>query len=292
VHAVAIDAGAGLHAAHDLDVRPRQYPTRRLTVDESFVNPPAPVLARIEPVEVNPERTRRRADRQVPPLIELTSDRYVQLYHRLADVVARLPRMAVVGDDAAVVATVAANLAAAAAHAARSAVLVDTDFDLRSVAGVLHVRATPGLADVLAGRVDWPAAVVTALVGRDRTINVLPAGAVRGAAPLAAAADALRREVDRLTRRYDTVIVSAPAARRGSVGAAAAAAGEAVICARVARTPVRTLRRLITEVRDAGATVRGVVLWDTDDPVLRAPEEGDDAARRGEAVATSEFATP
>ncbi len=48
VHAVAVDAGAGLHAAHDLDVRSRQYPTRRLTVDESFVNPPPSVLARIE----------------------------------------------------------------------------------------------------------------------------------------------------------------------------------------------------------------------------------------------------
>jgi murein DD-endopeptidase MepM/ murein hydrolase activator NlpD len=48
VHAVEIDAGAGLHAAPDLDVKPRQYPTRRLTVDESFVNPPPSVLARIE----------------------------------------------------------------------------------------------------------------------------------------------------------------------------------------------------------------------------------------------------
>ena len=47
VHAVAIDAGAA-HASYDLTVKPRVFRTRRLTVDEAFVTPPASELPRID----------------------------------------------------------------------------------------------------------------------------------------------------------------------------------------------------------------------------------------------------
>jgi murein DD-endopeptidase MepM/ murein hydrolase activator NlpD len=46
---VRVNAGAPpLHAAYDLIVIPRQFRTRRLTVDEAFVTPPASEQARIE----------------------------------------------------------------------------------------------------------------------------------------------------------------------------------------------------------------------------------------------------
>src|SRR5581483_6107481 len=44
---VAIDAGGGLTADEPLRVLPKTFPTRRLTVDENFVNPPASVAERI-----------------------------------------------------------------------------------------------------------------------------------------------------------------------------------------------------------------------------------------------------
>jgi murein DD-endopeptidase MepM/ murein hydrolase activator NlpD len=43
---VTVDAG-GLHARYDLIVTPHRFPTRRLTVDEAFVTPPAAEEARI-----------------------------------------------------------------------------------------------------------------------------------------------------------------------------------------------------------------------------------------------------
>jgi MinD-like ATPase involved in chromosome partitioning or flagellar assembly len=233
----------------------------------------APVLARIEPVDPTPERTRRRADREVSPLIDLATDRYDALYTRLADMLGDLPRLAVIGDEAATVATVAANLAAAAAHAARQTIVVDADLDAHTLSGVLPVRAAPGLADVLARRLAWSDAIVPALVGRDRTVDVLPAGVARAGTPLSGAAEALREEIDHLARRYDTVIVSAPSSRRGSVAAAAAAAAQAIICVRVSRTLIRTLHRILIETRDAGAIIRGVVLWSVDDAVPRAAAE-------------------
>jgi len=44
---VTIDAGAGLTATYDLVVAAKTFPTRRLTVDENFVTPPATVEDRI-----------------------------------------------------------------------------------------------------------------------------------------------------------------------------------------------------------------------------------------------------
>ena len=45
---VAVDAGGGLTGDEPLTVLPKKFPTRRLTVDENFVNPPATVEARIK----------------------------------------------------------------------------------------------------------------------------------------------------------------------------------------------------------------------------------------------------
>jgi murein DD-endopeptidase MepM/ murein hydrolase activator NlpD len=45
-YVMTVDAGAG-HASHTLVVAPKQFPVRKLTVDEAFVNPPESVLARI-----------------------------------------------------------------------------------------------------------------------------------------------------------------------------------------------------------------------------------------------------
>jgi murein DD-endopeptidase MepM/ murein hydrolase activator NlpD len=44
---IAIDAGTGLTADERIVVAPKKFPTRRLSVDENFVNPPASVEARI-----------------------------------------------------------------------------------------------------------------------------------------------------------------------------------------------------------------------------------------------------
>jgi len=44
---VSVDAGGGLTATGHLDVLPKKFPTRRLTVDENFVTPPASAEARI-----------------------------------------------------------------------------------------------------------------------------------------------------------------------------------------------------------------------------------------------------
>jgi hypothetical protein len=235
---------------------------------EAEVAAGVPVLAHLAADGTLAQRTRRRADLDVPPLIELTTDRYDRLYHRLADVVARLPRLAILGEEPAIVATVAGNLAAVAARTARATLLLDTDFDSQSVAAVMRVRTEPGVAEVLARRLHWSAAITHAVVGRNRVVDVLPAGTMKGGGSLASAAESFGAEVANIARRYDTVIISAPASRRGAVSAVAAAVPDAIICVRTAHTSVRLLQRVVDESRRDGLRIRGVVLWDRDEPRL------------------------
>lgn len=236
-------------------------------VREAEVIAGARVLVTIRPQRVIPERTRRRADRELPPLIRPVSESYQLLYTQLADGAFNLPLVAVVGDRPMVCAAVAANLAAAAARQPRGTLLVDTDRDARSGALVMQVPVAPGLADVLVNRLEWPAVVHTVQVGRDCTVDVLPSGAAAGAVPLDATLEAFRHELTRLGRRYEAVIVNMPAVQ-GVVPAAVAGVENVVLCTSVGATSVATLRALAEGVAAHGARVRGLVLWEMEEPAL------------------------
>src|SRR6266566_2927916 len=104
----------------------------------------ARVLTVIKPPEVVVERSRRQADVEAPPLIDVVSESYRTLYLHIASVEASVPIVTITGDDPGIVATVAANLAASAAYEARSTLLVDVDPTTCSVASVLRIRPDPG----------------------------------------------------------------------------------------------------------------------------------------------------
>ena len=103
----------------------------------------ARVLTVIRPPEVVVERSRRQADVEAPPLIDVVSESYRTLYLHIASVEASVPIVTITGDDPGIVATVASNLAASAAYEARSTLLVDVDPTTCSVASVLRIRPDP-----------------------------------------------------------------------------------------------------------------------------------------------------
>jgi hypothetical protein len=206
-----------------------------------------------------PERQRRRADREVPPAIEQSSDSYRLLYSQLASATFDLSLIAIAGDDPYVTVSVAANLAANAARSGRPTLLLDTDFQRQPVATMMRVAPSPGVADVLARRIGWAEAITSVLVSRGRSVDVLPSGTITGT--LQAVSEEFSAEVQRLGRRYDTVVLSASTPEQGTVASVAAAAGEVVICLRLARTTHASLRALLAAVDMSGARVRGLVLW-------------------------------
>jgi len=238
------------------------------------------VTAVIEPRGPAPERTRRRADVDAPPLIDRTSEAYRLLYLNFAATGSALPLITVTGDEPAVAATVAANLAAASAAEARSTLLVDGDFAASAVAGVLRLRFEPGLADVIRGSHDWAESTQTATVGRDGALDVMPSGAWRGKAPDAAAAEEIRRDLMRVVRRYDLAVLVAPEGHVAKSGTSLLPAPDVLLCARLGATPVARLRREADALRSAGVRLRGLVIWRADLPqVLTQAELG--VRRRG-----------
>jgi hypothetical protein len=212
-----------------------------------------------------PERQRRSADREVPPSIEQSSDAYRLLYGQLADAGFDLTVMAIAGDHPYVTVSVAANLAAIAARSGRPTLLVDADFRVQPVATMMAVSPIPGVADVLAQRLGWAAAISTVLVSRGRSIDVLPSGMLTGT--LQAVAEEFSAELGRLTRRYETVVLSASTPEQGTATVAAGAAGEVVICLRRGRSTHVALRALMATLESSGARMRGIVLWDREDAV-------------------------
>jgi Mrp family chromosome partitioning ATPase len=225
-----------------------------------------PVISRIAPMGRLPERSRRRADREVASIIDQATDTYRQLYLALADAATNLKAVAITGDEPSVVATVAINLATAAAHQARHVLVIDADVTVHSVSAALGVPPGPGATESLTGEVEWPEIIAHAVVGRDRTIDVIPAGRRLGANEVATRS--LRDAVARLTRRYDTVVLSAPWLREVPLDGIVAGIPELVVVARTGRSTALGLKRLIAAIAGAGGSVRGIVEWDAPDPVI------------------------
>lgn len=206
---------------------------------------------------VPPDRTRRAADRLVPPILDPTFDAYRVLAWHLSSQWPKDGIVTVTGDNSMVAATVAANLAAVLANDARVTLLIDADLAEEPVRAILSLPRSPGLVAVVENRRKWSETLVPVAVGRGRTIDVLPAGG-RDAPLGPAESQALVAEVQRAARRHDATIVvtSLAGAKRFRAG------DDVVVCATQTRTRLATLARTVASMIDEGARVRGVVLWD------------------------------
>lgn len=223
------------------------------------------VLATVGEARSVPVR-RRRADQEMPPLVELDSDAYRLLFAQLADPSDNLPLLSIVGEDALTTAVVAANLGAIAARHVRNVLVIDTDVERQSLSSVTRVRATPGLLDVVAGRVEWAAAVRSVVVDRDRTLDVLPSGAFGAHGAMDSMSADVTQVLEHVGRRYDCVLLSAPLSSTGDLSLTATL-GSPVVVVRRARTRVRSLNGLAGLIRDRGSQIRGILMWNRGEPI-------------------------
>jgi Mrp family chromosome partitioning ATPase len=233
----------------------------------------ARVLTVIKPPEVVVERSRRQADVEAPPLIDVVSESYRTLYLHIASVEASVPIVTITGDDPGIVATVAANLAASAAYEARSTLLVDVDPTTCSVASVLRIRPDPGLSGIITGAAGWPEAIVPTTIGRDRPLDVLPSGTRRSGSPEPDVVEEVRKELARMQRRYDFIIIAAPTSYVQRSASSIIPAPDVILCARIAHTTVGGLKTAVDSLRGADMRIHGLVLWDAEMPQLETREE-------------------
>ena len=261
--AVIIGVGAGFGVALLMEVRR----ARVADAEEVEAATGVRVLAVVRPRPPQPERSRRRADWRRSPLIDPGSDEYRLLYLHLAGVVPRLGLITVTGDDRHIAATVAANLATAAAYDARTTLLVDGELTAGLVAPLLRVRRSPGLAEILTEGVDWTETIVSASVGRDRTLDVITSGA-RQDPRRGIDATPMRQSLGRIANRYDFVILvaSPPHIQLGSKSMIAAP--DVVYCVATGVTPLGDAAAGLAALRGVGARVRGIVVWDAGAPEI------------------------
>jgi Mrp family chromosome partitioning ATPase len=236
----------------------------------------ARVLAVLRPRLIPPERARRRADQKLPPFIDPTADAHRLLASHLsmegtASVARGLSQpgsaVTIAGDVGAVTAIVASNIAAASANESRSTLLVDVDLERGPIARALQARSVPGLAAVLDRGVEWSGAIVQVAVGRDRSLDIIPSSGAERTALSDEEAEQVIRELERSARRYDLVLLHLPL----DVAPRVRLTNEVVVCVHMAHTPLDVLRDRVVGIRERGARVTGIVIWDADAPTLGPP---------------------
>jgi Mrp family chromosome partitioning ATPase len=184
--------------------------------------------------------------------------------------------LTVTGDSPAVSAVVAINFAAIAADEARGTLLVDTDGASSAVSRALRLRPSAGLGGVVAGKIEWPDAIRTTRVGRDRALEVVPSGT--GEAPIADITALLQREIERLSRRYDAIVLVSSVDQVVMGLPTVLTIPDVIYVARAGHTPIADVKKTVEEIQRSGAQLRGIVLWNAPDPVFgeaRAAEKGE-----------------
>ncbi|MEO5579664.1 MAG: hypothetical protein ABIR58_03330, partial [Gemmatimonadaceae bacterium] len=204
-------------------------------------------------------------------------------YLHLAATEANVPIVTVAGDDSGIVATVAANIAAAAAYEARTTLLVDVDPVTSAIANVFRIPSNPGLAGIVAGTADWASAIVQTTVGRDRALDVLPSGTKRAGAPNAEAVERIRGDFARMERRYDLIVITAPTAYVKRGADSIIPGPDVILCARIGHTKITNLKESVDSLRALDLRIHGLVLWNDGLPLIESQEENGTAGRSSRA---------
>lgn len=228
------------------------------------------VLSVVESTQPSVERGRREADRAAPPYFDPLAEGYQLAYLGIATGHPALLTVTVGGDNPAITAVVACNLAAVAVEEARNTLVIDLDRE-GSASAALRSRVTPGFADVVRDEREWPDVTISAPTGRNRSVDLVP----RGLGPIdaEAAVALLKRDAARLARYYDAVVVVASPEMIAARLAEALPSSELVYCAQPGVTPLRELREELNRFELAGAKIKGLVLWGAERPVLPAQRE-------------------
>jgi hypothetical protein len=178
----------------------------------------------------------------------------------------------VTGDDPTIAAVVACNLAAVAADEARNTLVVDLE-PTCSASAVLRSRVGPGVTDIIRRGAAWPDVTTTARIGRDKTVDLVPFGGIGATASSAEVVALLKQDCMRLARYYDAVFLLASANDVSQGLPAVLPSPDVIYCAQPGITPLRQLRGQLEAIRAAGGSIRGVVLWEAERPLIPAATE-------------------
>jgi Mrp family chromosome partitioning ATPase len=93
----------------------------------------------------------------------------------------------------------------------------------------------------------------------------------------------VKKELARMQRRYDFIIIAAPTSYVQRSASSIIPAPDVILCARIAHTTVGGLKTAVDTLRGADMRIHGLVLWDAEMPQLETREEMLGSTRQSEA---------
>lgn len=161
--------------------------------------------------------------------------------------------------------TISSNLGLALARSGHKVLLVDADLRGGSIARLLGIPQTPGLAEVLAGRAE-PAQVLAVVgEGRNGDLHVIPAGARTHAPAELLGSPHARNLITWARATYDAVIIDTPPITSvADVAVLAPLVDGVVLIARSGVTAREALAFAVEQLRLVRAPLLGAVLNDVD----------------------------
>lgn len=224
-------------------------------------------------------------DYRMPPHIALNAEGYRRLYLHLTGARSTLAMITVTSDDPAIAAVVSANIAASAGHEGRGTLIVDADVAHSPVAAILRAADSPGLIDIAKGSASWPEALQAITLAHDLNLDVLPGG-VRGSGDVSDTdADRIRRDLGRMARRYDVMILNAPLQHVLRGARSILPAPDLLLCVRLGHTRLARLAETVKLLRAAGTRVTGLVMWTEEAPAIPPSQPVSERQRRRETAA-------
>ncbi len=212
---------------------------------------------------VRDARTRRRADRMLPPALDPTAEAWQQLHLTLTGLGDVVRAVRIVSDQPILGSTLAINLAAAAARESRATLIVEPPARTSMLALLLRQTKPRGLNDVQQGRAELREVVTEVPMGRDVAVDVLFSGTATSSAPSVANRSEINEELRRAAGRYDlTLVVGDPAVDIGI------SSYDIIICARLGSTSLDWMSRTMQQARGGNHRLRAVLLWATEMPSL------------------------
>jgi tyrosine-protein kinase Etk/Wzc len=153
---------------------------------------------------------------------------------------------------------VSANLAAVLASSGRCVLLIDADLRRSSVAPRFGLRRNGGLSELIQGNIELDGAIHKGVLPY---LDVMTTGALPADPTGLLTSDAFARVLEKVSARYDAVIVDTPPTLLASETAEMATCmGTLLMVARAGDNEVGDLTESMKQLRHAGARFQGVVL--------------------------------
>lgn len=194
-------------------------------------------------------------------------DPFRVLYLALTSTGTRTRSVLVTGEDTVIAAVAAARLAIAAAADHRRTLVAEIEPEYSALARIFRHRPEPGFTDAMAGTLPWREVARPVGLSDGLTIQMLPAGSVRGEERVEGMEAQVRAAFTEFQNAFEFTILVV-ALHDVARGRALLPGAPLVLCGTLGETPVAEFTAIGARVQEGTEKLHSVVIWDAPRPIL------------------------